>query len=1163
MSDASTSAALCPRCGRPVPAGSGHGLCRACLAARILSPPEELENESEGTSPPHRIGDYELLEEIGRGGVVALKLLLAGTFAAEEARERFRREANTISRLRHPSIVAVYEIVEHGGQLCFSMDLIQGRNLSARLREAPPTPRQAIEWLLVLTDAIAHAHSRGVIHRDLKPANILIDELDAPHLTDFGLAKELNSESDLTLTGQTLGSASYMAPEQAQGRNAGLTVVTDIYSLGAVLYHLLTGRPPFLADSLPDTLKQVVETDPVPPRKLSPAIPGDLETICLKCLEKQPSHRYATAQALADDLRCWLEHKPIAARPVTPLEKARKWCRRNPVVAGLATLLSLALVGGLVTTLWQLHRAEHFLNTSQDANQRLTESLARREQREAEAQLKVRQYPEAFKTLARLVHENPSNTLARARLFSALAGVSLPWPILPPLRHEAEVRYGAFAPDSSFILTASLDGLVQVWDPTSAQRRFTLPHDTARGGFALAPDGSRVATLGTNGSAEVWQLPAGPRLFEIRHSGPASAVSRPGSSVSESAPSITAVAFKPDGTLLATVGTDGRACLWRMRDGKLEAAFEHGEPLDRVLFQPQGQGLLTVGSTSCRLWPTPIPSNSPSVVFVPSARPIGVAFNSTGDQFLTVADRIIERWDARTGGKLSTLRDRHGFNAATFSPDGNWVVAVNDHGNVTAERFETNPHRSIFRHSGAVNSVRFGPRDSLFLTASDDGTARLWSLTTGGLRTEPMKQGFRVNDALFDPHGSKVLTLSADGTARAWFVQRLTKVEIPLPNLRGATRLELSPDGGRVAAAGPDRTVRVFATRDLRMQRTETVHAAPITTFAFDAEAQRLASGDEAGQVRVTDLQTGRQLGEAMPHHGVVRSLRWSSNLLAVVTPTNVALWNIHEGASESPVLLPVPGARVLDFSPDGNRLILAGGQSAAQLYDPRRGKPVGASLAPPGEVQHVRFSPDGKLLATGGRGHATRVWDGATGQPVTPFLRPGPDTTWVAFSPDSRTLLTGSADGTLCLWDAHTGATKRDFLRLHRGILSAEFSPDGDYIVASDTDRWVSVYHLDSALPVLQSAQFNSTPFVRFSRDGRQVCVTTQEPAVALIKMPTVAAPPADLLLAMTELFLGKRLNEHGGWQGLDSEEFFARQRVLNAAKWRLGPDPQIRVYR
>ena len=413
MSDASTSAALCPRCGRPVPAGSGHGLCRACLAARILSPPEGREKASEGASPPHRIGDYELLEEIGRGGmgvvwrarqislgrVVALKLLLAGTFAAEEARERFRREANTISRLRHPSIVAVYEIVEHGGQLCFSMDLIQGRNLSARLREAPPTPRQAIEWLLVLTDAIAHAHSRGVIHRDLKPANILIDELDAPHLTDFGLAKELNSESDLTLTGQTLGSASYMAPEQAQGRNAGLTVVTDIYSLGAVLYHLLTGRPPFLADSLPDTLKQVVETDPVPPRKLSPAIPGDLETICLKCLEKQPSHRYATAPALADDLRCWLEHKPIAARPVTPLEKARKWCRRNPVVAGLATLLGLALVGGLLTTLWQLQRAEHFLNTSQDANQRLTESLARREQREAEAQLKVRQYPEAFKTL--------------------------------------------------------------------------------------------------------------------------------------------------------------------------------------------------------------------------------------------------------------------------------------------------------------------------------------------------------------------------------------------------------------------------------------------------------------------------------------------------------------------------------------------------------------------------------------------------------------------------------------------------------------------------------------------------------------------------------------------------------------------------------------------
>ena len=848
---------------------------------------------------------------------------------------------------------------------------------------------------------------------------------------------------------------------------------------------------------------------------------------------------------------------------MTPLEKARKWCRRNPVVAGLATLLGLALVGGLLTTLWQLQRAEHFLNTSQDANQRLTESLARREQREAEAQLKVRQYPEAFKTLARLVHENPSNTLARARLFSALAGASLPWPILPPLRHEAEVRYGAFAPDSSFILTASLDGLLHVWNPASAERRFTLPHDTARGGFAMAPDGSRVATLATNGSAEVWQLPAGPRLFEIRHPASVPAVCRPGSNFSASAHIITAVAFKPDGTLLATVGTDGRACLWRMSDGQLEAAFEHGEPLDRVLFQPRGQGLLTVGRTSCRLLETSSHSNSLSVVFVPSTRPTWAEFDSLGDQFLTVADRTIEIWDARTGRKLSTLLDRHGLNAATFSPDGKWVVAANDRRNVTADRIETIPHQSIFRHDGPVNSVRFRPGDSLFLSASDDGSARLWSLTTGGRRTEPMQHGFRVNDALFDPHGRKVLTLSADGTARLWFVLRLTRVEIPLPVLPVATRLGLSPDGGRVAAAGPERTVMVIATRDLRVQRTETIHPAPITSFAFDAEAQRLASGDEAGQVRVTDLKTGRQLGEAMPHHGAVRSMRWSSNVLAVVTTTNVALWNIHEGPLESPVLLPGAGVRVLDFSPDGSRLILAGGQSAAQLYDPRTGKPVGASLAPPGEVQQVRFSPDGKLLATGGRGRATRVWDGATGQPVTPFLQPGAVTTWVAFSPDSRTLLTGSADGTLCLWDAHTGATQRDFLRVHRGILSAEFSPDGDYIVVSDTDRWVSVYHLESALPVLQSAQFNSTPLVRFSRDGRQVCVTTQDPAVALIKMPTVAAPQADLLLAMTELFLGKRLNEHGGWQGLDPEEFFARQRVLNDAKWRLGPDPQIRLYR
>ena len=1177
MSDASTSAALCPRCGRPVSATAGHGLCRACLAARLLIPLDQRTDARGLASPPRQIGDYELLEEIGRGGmgvvwrarqislgrIVALKLLLAGTFASEEARHRFRREAHTISRLHHPSIVAIHEIAEHGGQLCFSMDLIQGRNLSARLREAPPTPRQAVEWLLVLAEAISHAHSRGVIHRDLKPANILIDELDAPHLTDFGLAKELNSGSDLTLTGQALGSASYMAPEQAQGRNAELTAATDIYSLGAILYHLLTGRPPFLADSLTATLKEVVDTDPVSPRKLNPGIPADLETICLKCLEKQPAHRYATAQALAEELRRWLEHKPIEARPATLLEKSLKWCRRNPVVAGLTTLLGVALLGGLLATLWQLHRAEHFLNTSQDANQRLTETLARREQREAEAQFTGHLYPEAMMTLARLVHENPSNTLARARLFSALTGINLPWPTLPALRHAAEVQYGAFAPDNSFILTASRDGLLHVWDAPSAKRRFTLPHDTARGGFALAPDGSRVATLNANGAAAVWQLPDGPRLFEIKHPAPNSSASNSGSSLSASQHGITAVALHPNGSLLATAGADGRACLWRMSDGQLEAAFEHGEPLERVIFQPQKQGLLSVGGTSCRLWDISTRSTIPSVVIRPTARPIWVEFNSKGDQLLTVSGRNIDLWNVATGDKLQTFQDRRELSAATFSPDGKWVVGASKNRNVVAYPLDANLKERTYRHNRPVNSVRFRPADTLFLTANDDATARLWSMATDGPRIEPMRHSAPVHDALFDAGGSKVLTLSADRTARVWYVLRQPKALTALPISPAATRLELSRDGELIAAAGPDGRLTVFASRDPRARRLEAVHSAAITAIALDAGARRLASGDETGQVLLSDVKTGRRFGEVLHHPAPVRNLRWCSNLLAVVTTTNVTIWKVQNGPLEPPVHLAMPRVKVLDFSPDGSRLVVAGNKPFAELHDSRTGKLLGSALEHPGEVQHARFSPDGKLLATGGGGKALRVWDAATGRVVTPFIRTGADVTWLAFSPDSQTLLTGGADGAIGLWNPRSGNGRRDFLSFRRSIVSAEFSPDGNYIVISDDDRMVHVYHLDSALPVLQPVQFSSPSLVRFSSNGRRLCVTTAEPSVSLIKMPTVAAPQADLLLAMTELVLGKRFKEHGSWEDLDTEEFFARQRALNDAKWRLGPDPQIRLYR
>jgi predicted Ser/Thr protein kinase len=319
-------------------------------------------------------GDYELLEEIARGGmgvvykarqvnlkrIVALKLILAGQLAGPQEVERFHAEAEAAAKLDHPGIVPIFEVGQHEGQHYFSMAFVDGESLARRVAQGVMEPREAASLMKKVAEAIAYAHVEGVIHRDLKPGNILLDKDGTPRVTDFGLAKRVEGESHgLTATGQVLGTPSYMPPEQAQGDNARIGPLADVYSLGAVLYCLLTGRPPFQAASAVETLLQVVARDPVGPRQLNTAVPRDLETIAMKCLEKDPARRYRSAQEFADDLERWLEGKPIRARPTTAVERVLKWANRKPASAtvvamcGLAAALSIAwLVGHEV---WRRH----------------------------------------------------------------------------------------------------------------------------------------------------------------------------------------------------------------------------------------------------------------------------------------------------------------------------------------------------------------------------------------------------------------------------------------------------------------------------------------------------------------------------------------------------------------------------------------------------------------------------------------------------------------------------------------------------------------------------------------------------------------------------------------------------------------------------------------
>ena len=336
----------CPSCGAAVADDLLGGQCPRCLAKTTLG------------LKVRYFGDYELLEEIGRGGMgvvfkarqvslhrtVAVKMLLQGGLASEEFVKRFHAEAEAAASLQHQNIVAIHEIGVHEGQPYFSMDYVEGQSLEAVVGDRPLPARRAARYLQQIAEATHYAHEHRILHRDLKPSNVVIDSSGQPHITDFGLAKRLD-QPQLTLSGQVLGAPSYMPPEQAAGKRGEVRVQSDVYALGAILYHLLTGRPPFLADTLAETLLQVQTRKPTPPRTLNPAAPRDLEAVCLKCLEKEPGDRYGSAAALAEDLRRWQAGQPILARPLRLPQRTWRAGRRHPVWACLGLLVLLGLAG--------------------------------------------------------------------------------------------------------------------------------------------------------------------------------------------------------------------------------------------------------------------------------------------------------------------------------------------------------------------------------------------------------------------------------------------------------------------------------------------------------------------------------------------------------------------------------------------------------------------------------------------------------------------------------------------------------------------------------------------------------------------------------------------------------------------------------------------------
>jgi WD40 repeat protein/tetratricopeptide (TPR) repeat protein len=1007
--------------------------------------------------------------QVALNRLVALKMILHAEHAGEGLRERFQIEAQALARLQHPSIVQIYEVGEHAGLPYFALEFCGGGSLADQLDGTPWEPRRAAALVETLARAVHAAHQAQVVHRDLKPANILLSlsgrsESGAdstllserplhdcgPKITDFGLAKRLD-EAGRTASGALVGTPSYMSPEQAGGKSQEIGPACDVYSLGAILYELLTGRPPFRATTALDTALQVLSEEPVAVRRLQPKVPRDLEVICLKCLEKDSRRRFASALELAEDLQHFYKGEPIVARPVGRLERIEKWVRRKPLTAGLgATAAGLALFVLIAGPWAAVHQsrlrqtaesreqeavsaqqtAEEQRNSAQEAATREKAAHQQAEQAQRVAtEEKEKTTANLYATRIALAHrEWQSNNVQGANSLleacpSHLRGWE--WRYLKRLCHTEAFsvlggRQVAFSPDGKRLATSG-DGLVALWDASDGRKLLSIaiPSSSRVSRISFSPDGRRLATTDDTRSIRICDTHSGKVLFTIPQGG--------------SSPT-----FSPKGDRIAAATKAEEITLWDWAKGtKVLTLHGHGEGVKWIEFSPDGQRLASAHQ-----------------------------------------DGAVKIWDANTGQLQRTcLVHKFVASSVAFSPDGAHLASSSYDGTVRIWEVRTGLEvRTLHGHVGWIYRVVYSPDGRQLASAGWDQTVRIWEADTGREISTLRGHKSYVFDVAYSPLGHRLA--AAAGVVKVWEIQS-GQDALTLKNLSWlpTDSVAFSADGTKLAAGSRDGKVRVWDSLAGTPLRTMTGRERWVRSVAFSPDSRLLAAGNGAplepetdGEIYIWEVATGREVRVLRGQHSCINSVAFSPDgrLLASgsgrplgflmgmgrkaePTPGEIKIWDVASGQEVRTLRGHGAGVNGVAFSPDGSHLVSAGDDHSVKIWSVASGQETSSFRAV--LPQGVAWSADGKRAAAAAGDLQVHVWEPEGGREVLQ-LRGHSAMCWgVAFSPDGRRLASTSHDTTVKVWHAASGQELASLRGHGHEVYAVAFSSDGRQLASCSWD--------------------------------------------------------------------------------------------------------------